>query len=256
MILHPSDRGDVATFDDYLRSLSARYDSYLENAVIESQFYRVSIDGREAGAIAVHDNTLLTYFHLVGPARQQAADVWARAMAEFPITAAYVPTCDEQFLSQALEDFREIKKQACIFQEGSPVSSRSDARVTYRPAKPSDAAEIRALSGDFLDPLEQRLKDREVRAGSIGGEIVAVGLAEPSRFFDGYASIGMFTHEGHRNRGTGTATIRHMRDVCRAEGITPVAGCWYYNHGSRRTLEAAGMVTQTRLLRIEYDRPA
>jgi Acetyltransferase (GNAT) domain len=30
------------------------------------------------------------------------------------------------------------------------------------------------------------------------------------------------------------------------------AGCWYYNHLSKRTLERAGMVTQTRLLKLDY----
>ena len=28
-----------------------------------------------------------------------------------------------------------------------------------------------------------------------------------------------------------------------------IAGCWYYNHTSKKTLEKAGMLTQTRLLK-------
>lgn len=28
---------------------------------------------------------------------------------------------------------------------------------------------------------------------------------------------------------------------------------WYYNHNSKRTLESAGYISKTRLLRIEFD---
>jgi hypothetical protein len=41
--------------------------------------------------------------------------------------------------------------------------------------------------------------------------------------------------------------------VCHAEGLRPIAGCWYYNDLSRKTLEAAGMTTPTRLLRFEFE---
>jgi hypothetical protein len=33
-------------------------------------------------------------------------------------------------------------------------------------------------------------------------------------------------------------------------GLTPVAGCWYYNRESRLTLESAGYITKSKLLRV------
>ena len=73
-----------------------------------------------------------------------------------------------------------------------------------------------------------------------------------SRFYPDVASIGMYTIEPYRNSGVGTATIALLVEECARRGLRAVAGCWYYNHASKRTLERAGMVTQTRLLRIEY----
>ena len=35
----------------------------------------------------------------------------------------------------------------------------------------------------------------------------------------------------------------------RRRSLRPVAGCWYYNHRSRRTLQRAGMYSSTRLLK-------
>jgi GNAT superfamily N-acetyltransferase len=254
--IEPCERRDLGSFDDYRRSLSATYDSYLEKIIDGSQFHRVSVDGVEIGGFAINDGSLLTYFHLVGGAIRRSPEVWAWVMGEFPITAANVPTCDEQFLSQALDDYREIKKQGCSFIEGGR-NVETDIGVTFRPSIESDLETIVAVSGDFLEPVADRMANGEIHVGvDSGGEMVAVGLAEPAIFLGNYASIGMFTHSEHRNRGIGTAMIRYLRRVCRDAGITPICGCWYYNDASRRTLEAAGMVTKSRLLRFEYDRSA
>jgi hypothetical protein len=52
--------------------------------------------------------------------------------------------------------------------------------------------------------------------------------------------------------GVGTATIALLIAECRRLGLRPVAGCWYYNLASKRTLERAGMFAPTRLLKIDY----
>jgi hypothetical protein len=47
-------------------------------------------------------------------------------------------------------------------------------------------------------------------------------------------------------------TIAMLIEECRRRSLRPVAGCWYYNHRSRRTLQRAGMYSPTRLLKIDY----
>ncbi|MCB0048425.1 MAG: hypothetical protein KDE24_02625, partial [Caldilinea sp.] len=55
-----------------------------------------------------------------------------------------------------------------------------------------------------------------------------------------------------RNQGVGTAIIAALLDACARRQIMAIAGCWYYNHLSKKTLEKAGMLTQTRLLKVSY----
>ena len=74
---------------------------------------------------------------------------------------------------------------------------------------------------------------------------------EKSALLNGVASIGMFVIENVRLKGAGTATIRLLIDECKKQNVRPIAGCWYYNHLSKKTLERVGMFTQTRLLKIE-----
>jgi GNAT superfamily N-acetyltransferase len=62
----------------------------------------------------------------------------------------------------------------------------------------------------------------------------------------------MYTAERFRRQGVGTATIALLIEECRGQGLRPVAGCWYYNHRSKQTLERAGMYSPTRLLKVEY----
>jgi len=62
----------------------------------------------------------------------------------------------------------------------------------------------------------------------------------------------MYTIERSRRQGAGTATIRLLMAECRRQSLRPIAGCWYYNHPSKKTLERAGMFTQTRLLSVTY----
>ena len=101
--------------------------------------------------------------------------------------------------------------------------------------------------------MEQVVDERIVGTESErDGTGVGFGVRVKSRFYADVACIGMYTLEPYRNTGAGTATIALLIDECARRGLRAVAGCWYYNHASKRTLERAGMVTQTRLLKIEY----
>jgi predicted acetyltransferase len=62
----------------------------------------------------------------------------------------------------------------------------------------------------------------------------------------------MIVVEGERQKGYGTMTLRALRKRCIGQNITPIAGCWYFNHQSKKTIEASGFYSQTRLLRIVF----
>jgi len=55
----------------------------------------------------------------------------------------------------------------------------------------------------------------------------------------------MFTNPEHRHRGVPTAVLLNLKKWVYRKGLKPVAGCWYYNTLSRKSLEAAGMINNT-----------
>ena len=243
---------ELATFDAYLDSLSSPIDSFLEDHILESQFHRILDEGQEIGSFAIHNGALLTQFHVVGGARRYGQDIFSEILTQFRPEAALVPTCDEFFLSHALDKHSELKRQALFFVDGGEQVGSPSVRpkVEYRLAEPPDLPEIKAISGTFLDDPDHGISRQEVHVGHLHGEMVAVGLIIQSRLWPNQASIGMFTRKTHRRQGIGTQTIFYLKQVCRNAGIVPLAGCGYDNRSSQLTLQAAGMITMTRLLRL------
>lgn len=84
------------------------------------------------------------------------------------------------------------------------------------------------------------------------GDCVGFGIIDRSVLYDDIASIGMYVVEFFRGGGIGTAIIAYLQDICIRQGLRPIAGCWYYNHLSKKILEKEGMFSQTRLLKISY----
>ncbi len=169
------------------------------------------------------------------------------------VRSAFVPTCDEFFLAHALDDYRQLAKQAYFFAT-PPVVSEAVApdRYCMRPAVMDDVAVVRQESGDFFEHLERHIGAGELFVTVQSDEPVGFGILIKSTLYEDVASIGMYTSERFRRTGVGTATIAMLIEECRRRSLRSVAGCWYYNHRSRRTLQRAGMYSPTRLLKIDY----
>jgi hypothetical protein len=234
-----------------LASLPNAVDSYMEEHILGSNHYRIVIDGKNAGFASIHGESLITQFAVARPFRQHGQSLFARLRRTESVQAAYVPTCDEFYLSHALDDYRVLNRQAYFFAaRDEPVATPAEFRL--EPATLRDVDLIRAESDDFLEPVETRIGREEVFKTLRGDELVGFGVREVSAIYDDVASIGMFTLKKRRASGIGTVTIALLIADTRRTGRRPVAGCWYYNHASKRTLERGGLVTATRLLKIEF----
>ncbi|NTV63432.1 MAG: hypothetical protein HGA65_07830 [Oscillochloris sp.] len=237
-------RAHVATF-------VSPFESFMEEHILASNHYRIVVDGESAGFCSIHAEGLITQFAL-GPAFQRhGQEIFRRVRKLESVQAAYVPTCDEGFLSHAIDDCRQIERQAYFFQ-ALPATPALPANTRLRQATIDDVELIRAGSGSFFDALESSLGQGRLYITERADVCVGFGIIERSMLFPDTASVGMYTIEAARHSGVGTATICGLIGECRRVGLRPIAGCWYYNHRSKQTLEAAGMYSHTRLLRVSY----
>ena len=249
----PVDFGDIASaVRRHLATLPSAIDSFLEEHILASNHYRIAISGETAGFASIHKGRLITQFALDAPYRRAGQQAFARVRRLEEVRSAFVPTCDEYYLSHALDEYRQLSKQAYFFALAPSRTNQPPPDFALRPAKSEDVALIREESGDFFEPVEKRLERHELFATLRDGEPVGFGIREVSALYDDVASIGMFTRERYRRQGVGTATIALLIDDSLRRGLRPIAGCWYYNHRSKQTLERAGMYSPARLLKVEY----
>ncbi|SFF17781.1 hypothetical protein SAMN05216378_5305 [Paenibacillus catalpae] len=242
---------------EYLEGLSSPFDSFLEDHILSSAFYRIQDSSEDIGYYALHNGELLTQFYIRKSSLKHAQSLFLEALERHAVKNLFVPTCDELFLSLAIDQDFKINKQAYFFQDSQVdiAVSKADGEV-FRLAEEADLHPIQQVCGDFLSDYEQWLAGGRLFVYYRGENLLGVGIMEQSKMFNGYASIGMFVNESFRKQGNGKAIIIHMRNWCREHGIIPICGCWYYNEASKRTLESAGMVTRTRLLNMEVSSQA
>ena len=237
----------------HLRALPSAIDSFLEDHILASNHYRIVVAGETAGFASIHEERLITQFALFEPYRRYGQALFRELRQLEQVRSAFVATCDEFFLAHALDDYRQLAKQAYFFATppdvGEVVPSNRNA---IRPAVMEDADLVRQESDDFFEHLEQHIAAGEVFITLQGEEAVGFGILVKSTLYEDVASIGMYTIERFRKMGVGTATIAMLIEECRRRSLRPVAGCWYYNHRSRQTLQRAGMHSATRLLKIDY----
>lgn len=237
----------------HLDSLPRPIDSFLEDHVRDSNHYVIEALGTRAGFASIHSGGLITQFSLEPAFRSLGQSAFQGLRRLENVGAAFVPTCDEFYLSHAIDDYRQLLKQAYFF-ETPPSSGVAVGSGAYslKVASAADEGAIREQSGGLFGDVRKRIECGELFVTERAGVSVGFGILAKSSFQRSVASIGMFTLEPFRGAGVGTATISLLIGECSRQGMRAVAGCWYYNHPSKRTLERAGMTTQTRLLKVEY----
>ena len=237
----------------HLRELPSAIDSFLEDHILASNHYRIVVTGESAGFASIHEERLITQFALTEPYRRYGQALFRELRQMEQVRSAFVATCDEFFLAHALDEYRELAKQAYFFAMPSGGDEAvAPNRNSLRLAAMEDADLVRQESGDFFEHPERHIAAGELFVTLQGEEPVGFGILVQSTLYEDVASIGMYTIERFRQTGVGTATILLLIDECRRRSLRPVAGCWYYNHRSRRTMQRAGMYSATRLLKIEY----
>lgn len=237
----------------YISTLSSPIDSFLEEHILNSAFYTINYNSEVAGYFAVHSNRYLTQFYLELPYYNESQEIFKNILRDHSVQSIMVPTCDELFLSLALDHDYKIEKQAYFFQDNKVEipTEKLYKDGELKAAVPNDASKITEVCQDFIDKVEKRIKNREIFTFTKENTLLGIGIVERSKLLDGYASIGMFTNEQYRKQGIGRTIIYHLKEWCYDNKLNPICGCWYYNVLSKQTLESAGMVSKTRLLNIK-----
>ncbi|CAN5698220.1 hypothetical protein BH23CHL5_BH23CHL5_22580 [soil metagenome] len=243
----------VEDIKSHVASLPGLVDSYVEEHVRDSNHYRLAVNSEPAGIGSIHQQCQVTQFVVRDGFRQYGQQLFYQLRKLEQVQSSIVPTYDDYYLAHAIDDAQQVKPQSYFFHSvGELMLSAIGLHWSLQPATRDHAEFIKDMTGDFFDPIERYFDPGGLFLTMRGDECSGFGVMERSTLHPEVASIGMFTIEDHRRSGVGTATITLLRERCLQQGLRATAGCWFYNHGSKRTLERAGMVATSRLLRVSY----
>ncbi len=186
----------VESVRTHVAALPSPFDSFLEDHILASNHYRIVIGDVAAGLCSVHGEGLITQFALEPAHRRHGQAAFRGARRLESVQAAFVPTCDELFLSHAIDDCRQIDRQAYFFQSIADAPAPA-VGVRVRQADMEDLPTIHAGSGSFFDTLEASLEQGELYISERDGECVGFGIIDPANSTRMWPAWGCTRWRGH-----------------------------------------------------------
>lgn len=241
----------------YLKDNRITVESFWEDHVMESNYYKVMCDDQMAGYFAIQDEETLVLFHIFDQYSDQSQALFARAKVYENVTNAMVATGDEYFLSHCIDSFSRIEKQAyfSIYTE-KDIPVERQKKLSLRLADVEADLDTLKLSGDFLDgeidKLREGVEHLQVYIVTCEGETIGFGVVEYGRVVRDIASIGMYVREQYRRQGFAANILRELKALVQGKGYRAFSGCWYYNHNSKKSMESAGAYSKSRLIRFYF----
>ena len=239
-----------AFIEKYKKQISIPYDDFLEDFIIESELYSIELGSQKCGFFGIN-NKRLTILYIDDIYFSKGIRIFEKIKNTYELKEAFIPTTDIAAISIILENFKEIKIQALHFSDTArSVRPAEFGKEYFRLAKMEDLDEIQDFAVDFLDNYEKVIETKELYVLEKEKEILGIGIVVRNKIMKNCISIGVLTKESKRKLGVGRSIILHLKSIAFELGLTPVAGSWYQNTESRFTLESAGYITKSKLLRV------
>lgn len=233
-------------------------DSFWEQHVIESSHYAIHDQSVCVGYFSIHNRETITGFYMRETHLQFAKDMFAKAKRFEQVTNAMVATGDEIFLSNCLDNYVRLEKQAyfSVYRDEAPDNFKR-VILEFCQLTKKEELEILNQAGDFFkdEPLDKLFDEGfhyKIYSVYHNKELIGFGVVEKGRILRDIASIGMYVLEEKRQMGYAKNILRQLSELVKKEGYIARSGCWYYNHNSLKSMEGAGAYSRSRLLRFYF----
>ncbi|MFW2491827.1 GNAT family N-acetyltransferase [Clostridium chromiireducens] len=226
-------------------------DSFFEDHVIESNFYKIICRKEIIGYCAIYNKSLITLFNIERKYSYLAQEIFMKVKQLEEVSEAFVPTGDEFMLSLCLDNFSRVEKQA-YFTRDLDINEDNETNINLRMAVHSDKEIIEKYSENFFENIDKSISKECIYIAEKDNELVGFGVIEKGIIREDLLSIGMFVREEFRRIGIGTNILRELKIIVKSKRKKAISGCWYYNHNSLKTQFKSGNYCETRLLRVKF----
>lgn len=244
--LEPTDDARAAIAAHHAK-LAHSGDSFMPRHQLDATHRRVTVDGTDVGALAYTEEEL-TLLTLTAAAKRYDRQIVEHVLQETGIRHAFAASWDAHHIEAFGSFAAEIACQAYQF-EYSELPREAVPGLRMRPATTADRPYLEQAGFHNVALLQAG----HLHIAELEGSAVGVGVAEPHALAPSTVDIGMFTNADRRRGGIGRSIIAMIARQVGDSGRRPVAGCWWANWQSRRTLEAAGMRCVGTIFRFALD---
>ncbi|MCX7921455.1 MAG: hypothetical protein N3B21_05470 [Clostridia bacterium] len=234
----------------HIESLSYPIDSWLEGRLLEAAIHKIIYNSCCVGYAGQIEETL-HFFHICKEYFRFAPGILEAFIEKKDVKRVFVMTQDSLLSALIAEWDYEKEKAACWFTDSGRKENTNTqtSHAVFRIACLSDVEKIRKVCGDFFEEpsggfgtLEERVEAKTIFILEDEADLLGCGIVEKGQLCEGVASIGMFVNREHRRKGAAKTILLNLKVWAYNNNLKPVAGCWYYNTLSRKSLESAGMI--------------
>lgn len=234
--------------EKYYLEIQGGFDDFYEDRMLEGMLYKIDVDGSTIGMFAMTKESQLTCYYLEPVYRKHYAAILDRILTFRHIKGIMAVTNDSQLMTEIMRRNFNIIKQAYNFIYHGELTVPS---LNLRKANLADVPVLKKKFKDSFDNYEELIGKDSLYLGMVNDEVISLGNVNHHRTAPNTVSIGMVVDEAYRHKGYGTETIKAMINEGLRRGCRVHAGCWYYNHASKKVLEKAGMSMVNLIIRVD-----
>lgn len=234
------------------RTLAHSGDFFMPHHQLDATHRRVVVDGLDVGLLA-YTKDELTLLTLSPAAKRYDRQIVERVLQETGIRQAFAASWDAHHVDLFGAFAAEIACQAYQFEfpEDPPRPRDPISGLALRPATETDLPYLER--SEFQAENVAMVAAGQLHIAELAGNPVGIGVTVPHPLAPSTVDIGMFANADRRGSGIGRSIIALVARQVSDSGRRPVAGCWWRNWQSRRTLEAAGMLCVGTIFRFSLD---
>ncbi|WBW98574.1 GNAT family N-acetyltransferase [Oceanirhabdus sp. W0125-5] len=233
---------------EYFMEINGGFDDFFEDIIKEGKHYRIESESNVIGGFSITGDNKLSVIYLVPEKRNLYEKVFERLLVFQEVQGIVTITNDTMMMTQLMRRNFRIRKQACNF---TYLMEDAETELVMKLATLEAVSVLEELFGDFLEDYSEEIKLNKVYLGYDEGELVSLGLINEHDLVPNTVSIGMIVADSKRCRGFGTETIKGLINIAKEKSLRVQAGCWFYNHASKKTLLKAGMTQSNMIIRVD-----
>jgi len=247
-----ADLNEISSFrSDYLNSLPAFQELYLELFVNDSAIYKIDFDNTSIGYVLITPDNILIEYYLINRFVPLSSVVFQTIIETFSVTTIYCKSFDPILLNCCLMKSCSYKLIGTLFREYIPAEKFVMDGLSIRFANQDDYSFLLQQEGELYETpeeLEKFVSGNNVIMFQKEGKLLGCGYLIKVHADYNYYDIGMWVNQEFRKQGVATMIISYLKDTCITNNWRPICGCAIGNSASQKTLEKNGFVSKYKLI--------